>query len=257
MVSSRIGRRLLLRAGLGGITFGAVAVAAGCSGSASDDDPSAEATPAEQDGGQTADDPATTTSAGGWERVDLSFVSAYVFVRGGQAAVVDTGTNGSEADIQAVLARMDLGWGDVGDVILTHSHGDHIGAARAIGRVAPDAVFHAGEGDVAAIDIGRDVMALRDGDSVFDLSIIATPGHTPGHVCVYDIRNSVLVTGDALTGRGGGVELPVRDFTADYDEALRSVEYLGSLDFATALFGHGEPLMSGASAQVRALQTEG
>ncbi len=253
-MSSRISRRLLLRSGLGGITI--VAVAAGCSGSDSErEGPSAEPTSGAQDSEQTTDDAAPTTSAGSWERVDLSFVSAYVFVRGGQAAVVDTGTNGSEADIEAALVGVDLGWGDVGDVILTHAHGDHIGAGQAIGRAAPHAMFHAGRADVAAIDIGRPVMALRNGDSVFDLSIIATPGHTPGHVCVHDVRNSVMVTGDALTGRRGGVALPVRDFTADYDEALRSVDYLGSFNFATALFGHGEPLMSGASAQVRALQT--
>src|SRR6187402_805318 len=36
-----------------------------------------------------------------WARVNLGFVSAYVLVRGGEAAVIDTGTVGSEDAIEA------------------------------------------------------------------------------------------------------------------------------------------------------------
>ncbi len=167
--------------------------------------------------------------------------------------MVDTGTQGSESDIEAVLRSLDLRWGDVGDVVLTHSHGDHVGAAAAIAQAAPDAVFHAGEADIPAIDIGRSVSALVDGDRVFDLSIIHTPGHTPGHVCVYDQANGVLVASDALTGAGGRVGLPNKDFTPDYEEALRSVKYLGTFDYDTAYFGHGEPVEVNASEEVRQL----
>jgi len=188
-----------------------------------------------------------------WARANLGFVSAYVVARGGQATVIDTGVEGSEGDIEAVLAAQGLGWGEVGDVILTHSHPDHIGSAAAIAQAAPDAMFHAGEADVPAIDIGRTVAGLVDGDTVFDLNILHTPGHTPGHVCVLDKANSILMTGDALTGEDGKVGLPNREFTPDYEEALRSVKYLGTLDFTTAYFGHGEPVTGGASEATRAL----
>ncbi|CAN5495208.1 hypothetical protein BH23ACT6_BH23ACT6_21130 [soil metagenome] len=255
-------RRLLLRSGLGGVTIGAVAIAAGCSGSTttdatSEDETSSDPQASESDTAASSDGARSTASTGSWERVELSFVSAYVFVRSGQATVVDTGTSGSEHDIEDVLASAGLDWGDVSDVILTHSHEDHVGSAAAIAQAAPEAMFHAGVPDLPAIDVGRDVSGVRDGDTVAELSIIATPGHTPGHLCVHDVANGVLVTGDALTGRGGRVGLPVRDFTADYEEALRSVDYLGSFDFATALFGHGAPVDSGASAQVRALAAGG
>ncbi len=191
-----------------------------------------------------------------WERANLGFVSAYVLARGGQAVVVDTGTQGSEGDIEALLQSLGLGWGEVGDVILTHSHGDHIGSAAAIAQAAPDAVFHAGEADVPAIDIGRSVAGLVDGARVFEMTILHTPGHTPGHVSVHDSANGVLVAGDALTGDGGRVALPSEEFTPDYEEALRSVEYLGTFDYATAYFGHGEPVLSGASDEVRALSQQ-
>lgn len=236
---------------MGGMALGAVTVAAGCSSDTSTGgtgSSEASSAPVADEASATSGSPSDT-----WARANLGFVSAYVVARGGQATVIDTGVEGSEDDIEAVLASQGLGWGDVGDVILTHSHPDHIGSAAAIAQAAPDAMFHAGEADVPAIDIGRAVAGLVDGDTVFDLSILHTPGHTPGHVCVLDKANSILMTGDALTGDGGKVGLPNPEFTPDYEEALRSVKYLGTLDFATAYFGHGEPVTSGASDETRAL----
>src|SRR5690606_2650892 len=64
-----------------------------------------------------------------WSRVNLGFVSAYVLVRGGEAAVVDTGTGGSEGPIGEALAALGLDWPAVGHVVLTHHHGDHAGSA--------------------------------------------------------------------------------------------------------------------------------
>ncbi|MGB3828568.1 MAG: MBL fold metallo-hydrolase [Ornithinimicrobium sp.] len=253
-----LSRRMLLRCGAGGVAVGAVTLAAGCSGDAGTSSGSGAPSDSEGPDGARAGETASPTQSPSavWERANLGFVSAYVLARGGQAVVVDTGSQGAEADIEAVLRSLGLGWADVGDVILTHSHGDHIGSAAAIAQAAPDAIFHAGEADVPAIDIGRGVMALVDGDQVFDLTILHTPGHTPGHVCVHDAAQGVLIAGDALTGDGGQVALPNKQFTPDYEEALRSVEYLGTFDFATAYFGHGEPVTTEASDAVRALAAQ-
>ncbi len=247
-------RRLLLRTGVGGLALGAVTVAAGCSG----EDTAGGGSPGDS-GGTSAPEGATASlaPAGGdgvtWSRVNLGFVSAYVLVRAGEAVVVDTGTTGSESAIEAILSSLGVGWADVTDDVLTHQHGDHIGSAEAVAQAAPDATFHAGVPDVPAIEIGREVSALQDGDRVRDLITVATPGHTPGHVCVHDTANSVLVAGDALIGTDGRAALPSKEFASDYDEALQSVELLAALDFETAYLGHGEPVLSGAAQQVRDL----
>ena len=133
-MTARLSRRLLLRSGLGGMTIGAVATLAGCSAD-SDSDEASSASDAEQEGDSAAQS-ATAAPGSSWERVNLGFVSAYVFVRGGQAAVVDAGTEGSQDDIEAVLTGLGLGWGDVGDVFLTHSHPDNIGSAEAVAAAA-------------------------------------------------------------------------------------------------------------------------
>jgi glyoxylase-like metal-dependent hydrolase (beta-lactamase superfamily II) len=188
-----------------------------------------------------------------WERVDLGFVSAYILVRDGEAAVVDTGVTGSAEAIGASLTGIGLDWDAVGHVILTHMHSDHAGSAEAVLDLAPTAAGYAGAEDIPGIAVPRPLTPVADGDHVFDLRIVTTPGHTAGHIAVLDEIGGVLVAGDALRTEGGGVSLPDAGFTDDMDEAKRSVAKLGTLRFETLLVGHGEPVLSGASAEVAAL----
>jgi glyoxylase-like metal-dependent hydrolase (beta-lactamase superfamily II) len=44
---------------------------------------------------------------------------------------------------------------------------------------------------------------LKPGDRVGSLEVIASPGHTPGHVAFFDVRDKALIAGDALQTRGG------------------------------------------------------
>lgn len=208
----------------------------------------------------TADEPAaasTTTEvaeapAAMWQRVNLGFVSAYVVARSGEAAVVDTGVGGSEGEIGAGLSAIGLGWDAVGHVILTHSHGDHVGSVGAVLDAVPEATAYAGAEDIPQITAPRALTPVADGDNVFGLRIVATPGHTPGHISVLDIAGRVLVAGDALNGgdamggEAGTVAGANPQFTADIAVADESIRKLALLDVETILFGHGEPVESGA-----------
>ncbi len=195
--------------------------------------------------------PATGPTA--WHRVNLGFVSAYVLVRAGEAAVVDTGVPGSEGAIAAALAAAGLGWSNVGHVILTHRHQDHAGSAPAVLDAAPEARAYAGAQDIPAISTPRPLTPVADGDAVFGLRIVATPGHTPGHVAVYDEAGGILVAGDAMRTVDGKPTPPGPDFTEDMGAALASIAKMGALRFETLLVGHGEPIASGAAGLVRAL----
>jgi glyoxylase-like metal-dependent hydrolase (beta-lactamase superfamily II) len=202
---------------------------------------------------------ATSAGAGGtaWQRVDLGSVSAYVLVRAGEAAIVDTGVAGSEGDIEAVLRAVSLGWDAVGHVIVTHLHPDHAGSAAAVLEAATSAQGYAGAADIPGISVPRPLTAVADGELVFGLRIIATPGHTPGHIAVLDEAGGILVAGDALTTSGSVATLPSAQFTADMDEALASVAKLGTFTFETLLVGHGDPIVARASTMVRALSGDG
>jgi len=237
----------------GGPSGSAAAATSGASDAA---DPSS-AVPDASNPSPSGDADGAATGGVRWERVDLGFVSAYVLVRGGEAAVVDTGLPGSEDDIAAALGRLGLGWDAVGHVILTHQHDDHAGSAAAVLAAAPDATAYAGAADIPAIRVPRDLVAVDDGDRVFDLAIIATPGHTPGHVAVLDEAGGLLVAGDALRTTNGAPAAPDVQFTADMALARASIAKLAEHSFETLLVGHGEPITSGASAQVAALAAAG
>lgn len=259
-------RRMLLKdmgkAGLAIVVMGAAA----CSS-----DTTGNATPTEEPDAMTSGGPTSTTAGaaspattdaptstvGGqagheWHRVNLDFVSAYILYRAGEAAVIDTGVGGSEGSIDQALGEIGLAWGDVAHVIITHEHPDHQGSAQAVVE-ATSAPWYAGAGDIDAINAPSEGTAVRDGDSVFDLQVIDTPGHTPGHISVLDPTSGILVAGDALNGDDGGVAGPNPQFSSDMNTANASVIKLAQFDYEIALFGHGEPVVAGASAQVAEL----
>ena len=155
--------------------------------------------------------------------------------------------SGSESEILDVLETVGLGWGNVGHVILTHLHGDHIGSLGAVMDAATQADGYAGADDIPRIGSPRPLTAVGDGDQVMGLEVIETPGHTAGHISVFDPAGSVLVAGDALNGGGSGVTGANARFTADMDRANASARKMAALMPNTVLFGHGEPVLSGAA----------
>lgn len=253
--------RITRRTFLAEISHGVVAIAvlgplaAACT-SAGEDGTSTTTT-----GGDTGDDSTTTTGAstsqGGGavavHRVSLDFVSAYLLMRGREAAVVDTGVSGSEGEIERGLAELGLAWSDVGHVILTHLHADHIGSLGAVMTAASDAVGYAGAADIPGITSPRPLTPVGDGDVVFGMDVLATPGHTAGHISVLDRAAGILVAGDALNGAEGGVAGPDPQYSADHEQAIESAKKLATFTYDRAFFGHGEPIEAGASELVAAL----
>ena len=85
------------------------------------------------------------------------------------------------------------------------------------------------------------------------LRIVATPGHSPGHVCVLDPAGTTAVLGDAAHNVGGQLGLIGPPFTRDAARAAASLARLAALGFERALFAHGPPLESGAAAALAAV----
>ena len=272
----RIGRRGFLTE-LGRKTFAIAIVGVGAVACSGDDDDAASVadptaapdptTPAPDPTATTppADEPAVEEEADEeppaetdrpdmlrWSQVSLGFVSAYVLVRGTEAAVVDTGNPGSSEDIGAALQTLGVGWSEVRHVILTHSHGDHVGGLGGVLAEAPSAMSYAGAGDIDAIRAPNPLTAVGDGDEVLGLEVIETPGHTPGSISVLDTGIGLLVAGDALNTDGAGTTVtgPNPSFTPDMGTANESVAKLAQFEFESLAVGHGNPVLSGADDQV-------
>jgi glyoxylase-like metal-dependent hydrolase (beta-lactamase superfamily II) len=182
--------------------------------------------------------------------VNLGFVSAYIVARGSEAAVVDTGVSGSEAAIETALGSADLSWAEVAHLILTHHHPDHVGSMAAVLNAATAATGYIGEADLDNVTSPRELVAVSDGDEIFGLQVISSPGHTAGHISLFDPAAAVLIAGDALNGDGGGVAGPNPQFSEDHALAVSTVRKLANYPYETIYFGHGEPVMSNGASLV-------
>ncbi|HEX5861383.1 MAG TPA: MBL fold metallo-hydrolase [Nocardioides sp.] len=244
----KVGRRwLLVQTGRGAVGIAVLGVTAACSdGSQSAEDVQPADDDTETTESQTANTPSGSMS---WERVDLDFVSAYVLIRGNEAAVVDTGVGGSAAAIGQVLEQAGPGWGGVRHVVLTHKHPDHAGSVSDVLDQATAATGYIGQADLT--EVAAELSALADGDEVFGLQIVGTPGHTAGHISIFDEDSGVLVAGDALNN-DGGLAGSAPEFTENEAAAAASVLKMARLRPKTILVGHGEPIVDvGAAALER------
>ncbi len=197
---------------------------------------------------------AATAAEGGlsYNQVNLGFVNAYVLVRGNEVAVVDTGVENSQGKIEEVIKSVGRAWGDVKHVILTHYHPDHAGSMDAVMAASTSAKAYAGAADIPQIKTTAKLETIGDGSEIFGLQIVNTPGHTMGHVSVYDPVGLALITGDAISN-AGKLANSNPQFTASMPDAVASVKKLAALKFDKAYFMHGANIESDASDAVAKL----
>jgi glyoxylase-like metal-dependent hydrolase (beta-lactamase superfamily II)/ferredoxin len=140
----------------------------------------------------------------------------------------------------APLARRIQALGGVAAIVLTHRDdvADHAQWARAFGC---ERWIHAADADAAP-----EAERLIEGDDVVgigsDLSLIPTPGHTAGSLCLQlGQSRSVLFSGDHLWWNSEQ-QVVVASQTYcwwNFQEQIRSVRKLRELDVAWLLPGHG------------------
>ena len=86
------------------------------------------------------------------------------------------------------------------------------------------------------------------------LRVVATPGHTAGHVSFYLPARKLFFAGDAIRHDAAGkVAPPPPLFTHDTPQAMRSVAALTALEIEASLPGHGAPILTGAGEQIARL----
>ena len=169
----------------------------------------------------------------------------------GAGAVVDPGDEA--ARIALAVEQTDL---EVGSIIVTHAHIDHVGAVAALAdEYACPVLMHAEAepmlkqlpnqalmmglrfGKVPAVDgYIEDEEVVHVGGLAF--TALYTPGHAPGHLAFYSAEEGLVISGDALfAGSVGRVDLP----GGSMEVLMRSInERLLTLpDETRVLSGHG------------------
>jgi len=78
------------------------------------------------------------------------------------------------------------------------------------------------------------------------IEVIHTPGHTPGHMCLYLRESKILVGGDAVNiSEDGKLAPPNPRNTPDMEQAMKSFEKIKSLDVKIIVAYHGGDLKIG------------
>ncbi|WP_099865703.1 hydroxyacylglutathione hydrolase [Pararhizobium haloflavum] len=132
------------------------------------------------------------------------------------------------------IALNDKGW-PLTHILTTHRHGDHIeGNVNLKQRFGATIIGPQSEADrIPGID-----RTVKDGDRFTfagrPVDVIATPGHTMGHVCYHLPQDKLLFSADTLFALGCG-----RVFEGTADDMWTSLQRLIALpDDTTVYFGH-------------------
>lgn len=173
---------------------------------------------------------------------------------------------------------------DLKHIVLTHAHRSHLGGLAALKRMSGATVYaHAWEADIIAgervaqqvswrpqdplityhFQIGNNINISKhppcavdtfvtEGDTIGPLSVIHTPGHTPGHLAFWLSGPRILFCGDAVvTSPKFMAGWPA--FTLNKRQHANSLHKLALYDAQILAFGHGEPITENASARLQSL----
>lgn len=229
-------------------------------------------------------------------------VNWYVVEDAGRLTAVDAGIPGFGKTLEADLRSIGHAPGDVDALVLTHSDADHTGVAPLLQEAGARVYVHAADdatlrkpgpkkGDAAPhhtikylwrptawrilahlVRGGAARPPKVEGAETFEdravlgapgsPTVIATPGHTPGHCAIYFPRHGALFAGDALctwnplTGRSGAQLMP-SPFNVSNAQALESLAVLEPVEAQVTLPGHGEPWRESPAAAVSAARAAG
>lgn len=207
----------------------------------------------------------------------------YLFL-GRNRVLVDTGIASTpEQVIFPFLDQLKIKPQQLSLTVTTHADLDHQGGNDAIKRTSPNTMLSCGEADRELVEdpqtlydvrynflkqehglgfdsapppdagnprrmdlcfAGGEVIQLADD---WRLEVLHVPGHSHGHLALYDPQHRALFAGDAIHGRGcpkadGGLALPVTYYQVD--AYLATIRYFEHLPIDALYSGHW-PIMRG------------
>lgn len=188
--------------------------------------------------------------------------------------LIDTGMFGQyDSLVQAILQAGEQ-LSSIKRIILTHQDIDHIGNLPVLVREIPGVQLFAHPGDIPVISGSEsmlkmtpelitgmpqafqeqinafleqltqlgEITELHDGDQLpwgGGAEVIHTPGHTPGHICLYLPQEKLLLAADELRVADGRLAGPAESATPDMPLALRSLRKLDGLPVQSIVCYHG------------------
>jgi glyoxylase-like metal-dependent hydrolase (beta-lactamase superfamily II) len=226
--------------------------------------------------------------------------NAYLIEEGDAVTLVDSLFPASRRHLVRALAAIGRGTADVRALVLTHAHFDHLGMAAGLRDEGVPIWLHPADAPIAAhpysyrparsrllyplrfpsgvpiltamVTVGalgvqgiREHSALEHGTTL-DVPgrprILATPGHTDGHVALHLPDRDAVIVGDALVTLDPytaktGPRVVAAAATNDPELALASLAVLEGTGATAVLPGHGDPWLRGIGPAVAAARAAG
>jgi glyoxylase-like metal-dependent hydrolase (beta-lactamase superfamily II) len=207
----------------------------------------------------------------------LGFVNAYLVEEDDGLTLVDT-------TLPRCAGRILKAAGDrpIKRIALTHAHGDHIGSLDALAEKLPgvEVIISTRDARLLAKDMTLDpgepedklrgsypgaktrpTRTVEPGERIGSLEVVASPGHTPGHVAFLDTRDRTLYCGDTYSTLGGvattakaNPRFPLPALaTWHRPTVLESAQALRALEPARLAPGHGKVVESPGAAMDAAI----
>lgn len=219
----------------------------------------------------------------GFYRVSLGIVNAYLLVARDELTVIDAGPPGAHRRILKAADELGHPPEAIRGIVITHLHLDHTGGLNGL-RGRTGAPVHAHPLDAREIRRGVSIrqvgaggtwlgrllgfanrylplpsaepsdvdVEVVEGDRIGTdgcLQVMHAPGHSAGQISLlWEAHGGVLICGDAASKRFGLRHPPFYEDAAAGRSTLRR---LAALEFRVAVFGHGDPIASGAAARFR------
>jgi len=194
----------------------------------------------------------------------------YLIIDPDGLTLIDSGIPGSEKKILKYINSLGYKSTHIKRILITHADFDHIGGLAALKKVSGASVY-ASKIEAEAIGIGRSSRQLKPeklklkimyalanrfaktapvqvddflvGGQILDvlggLQVVATPGHTPGHLSFFSPSAGILFSGDSMVSDDNGLQRSVKDNTWDHAMAIESVRKQVALGASIVCTGHG------------------
>lgn len=193
--------------------------------------------------------------------------------------LVDCGFIGALPVLEKELERLGVSVRQLTGLVLTHHDHDHMGAAAALKGSNPYVKIYASKKEAPYISAQEKPLRLRQAEELQKIlppeqqefgkafcemlrrvepvepdvylndgqhmewcggcRIIATPGHTPGHISLFMEKDSIVITGDAAALEDGKLIIPNPQFTLDMEQAEKSLNKLIDLKAKAYYCYHG------------------
>lgn len=188
-----------------------------------------------------------------WQSPSANNCNTYL-INGPTPVLIDPGHLQLFDHVRQGLDELDMALADIGLVLCTHAHPDHIEAVQLFKQAGvPFAIHEQGwqlieamKHQISAMGVDLEALApeffLQEGDLTVDgmqLAVFHTPGHSPGSSCFYLPVSKALFTGDLVFREGlGRTDLP----GGSGDQLKKSILRMAALDSEWLFPGHGDYL---------------